>query len=69
MAESLANEKELTLKLQVLQQENNLSAKQFEAKLDESFNRNIEYKAKVKIPTWYLLVYLLYQPESTFSVF
>lgn len=64
LAESLANEKELTLKMQVLQQENNLSAKQFEAKLDESFNRNIEYKAKVKILTWYLLVYLLCQPES-----
>lgn len=47
LAESLANEKELTLKIQILQQENNVSAKQFEAKLDESFNRSIEYKAKV----------------------
>lgn len=51
LEESLANEKELTLKIQVLQQENNLSAKQFEAKIDESFNRNIECKAKVKILT------------------
>lgn len=48
LEESLANEKELTLQVQSLQQQNNLSAKHFEAKLDESFNRNIEYKEKVR---------------------